>query len=371
MIILEGKYNKAKVMIDQIDSTTQGQVLSFLNHPAFEGTNIAIMPDCHAGKGSVIGFTSTINDYLIANVIGVDIGCGVDTYNIGPQTVDFEKFDKYLRENIPSGFSIRDAALKIPAELSSEIDRVCTVINGAPSKTKCAVGTLGGGNHYIELNIDDQKNIWISVHTGSRKFGMDVATCYQKKAVAYSQSIHPNKELCWLSPEEAKNYMRDMKVAQEFARYNRLAILTTLMQYFNLYKFNEDQYITSVHNYIDFEDGIMRKGAISAHQGQRVIIPLNMRDGSIVGVGKGNAEWNYSAPHGAGRLFSRGEAKRKFVLAQYQETMEGVWSSCIKQSTLDEAPMAYKDASTIVECIKETVDISFIMKPVYNFKASE
>jgi len=371
MITLTGKFNSADVMIDNVDSTTQGQILSFLSHPAFEQTKIVIMPDCHAGKGSVIGFTSTLNQFVIPNIVGVDIGCGIDTYNVGPQQIDFKKFDEYLRANIPSGFNSRERALTIPVALSNEIDRVCASIIGAPEKAKRAIGTLGGGNHFVELNQDDTSNIWVTVHTGSRKFGMDVATFYQKRAVAASLARHSNRELCWLTAEDSKAYLRDMAVAQEFARYNRLIILKILMQYFEIYNFEAEKYISSIHNYIDFNDNIMRKGAISAHAGQRVIIPLNMRDGSIVGVGKGNQAWNFSAPHGAGRLMSRGDAKRKLTLSDYEKTMAGVWSSCVKASTLDEAPAAYKDASTIIECIKDTVDISFVMKPIYNFKACE
>jgi len=371
MFTLTGKYNSATIMIDNVEATAQGQILSFLNHPAFENTKIVIMPDTHAGAGAVIGFTSTLNDFIIPNIVGVDIGCGIDTYNIGHPVIDFKEFDKYLRDNIPSGFSIRDVKLEIPAKLDKEITDICAKLNLPEQKHHKAVGTLGGGNHFIELNQDPAGNIWLTVHTGSRKFGLDIATNYQKRAASYATLFHSNRELAWLRDSDKELYLHDMSVAQEFAAFSRLAIIKSLLAFFNIYKFEEDKHISSVHNYINFEDKIIRKGAISAYAGQKVIIPLNMRDGSIIGTGKGNPDWNYSAPHGAGRLMSRGDAKRKLTLDDYKETMLGVWSSCVKQSTLDEAPGAYKDAMTIVNSIKETVDIDFIMKPIYNFKACE
>lgn len=376
MFVLKGKYTAARIMIDYIEETATTQIYKVLNHPAFKGTSIAIMPDAHAGAGCVIGYTQTMNDYVVANLVGVDIGCGVYAYNLGQREVDFGKFDRLIRENIPSGFSVREKQeyLKlIPTKLISEIDRVCGDIGESSDNTIQSIGTLGGGNHYIELNKDPDENVWLCIHSGSRHFGLAVAQYHQNKAkelmIKMFHGASAYKELEFLPMNlGGAAYIRDMKVAQWMADENRKLMAHIMLDDF----FDMDdalEYIRSVHNYIG-DDNIIRKGAISANEGERLIIPLNMRDGAIVGTGKGSKKWNNSAPHGAGRNMSRSSARKKFTLEEFKEEMEGIWSSCIKTKTIDESPMAYKDASDILDNIDETVDVEFVMKPIYNFKAT-
>lgn len=386
MITLEGKYNKAFVMIDEIDPTTKAQILNFLDCPAFKGRHIVVMPDCHAGVGAVIGFTSNVGDAVIPNVIGVDIGCGVDAYNLGVSEVDFGAFDKYVRKNIPSGFSVRS---KDPMEdgtifyspfdfMENSVKPICEKIGFNYDRACKSVGTLGGGNHFIELD-KGKDSFWLSIHSGSRGFGNEVAKYHQKIAEANFHRIygktHEFRFLEWLLGDEAKAYLKDMKVAQEYAELNRETMAYVLCQYFWGFfdSFTRMPYecVSSVHNYINFRDGIIRKGAISAHENEPVVIPLNMMAGVVIGTGKGNDMWNFSAPHGAGRILSRTEAKKTLDLAAFKEEMDAahVWTSCISKDTLDEAPGAYKDVDVIIQAIEPTVEVQEILKPVYNFKA--
>ena len=378
MIVLHGKYNHARVMIDHIDATTQNQIVNFLNHPVFSGSPIVIMPDCHSGKGAVIGFTMPLRQHVIPNVIGVDLGCGVYAYNLGKINIKFKHLDHFIRANIPSGHAIRtsDNSLidSISTKLVSDLEMICSRIGEDLSYTIRSIGTLGGGNHYIELDRDKHDNVWLVLHSGSRHFGLAVATYYQKKAkqlaikMFLEKSIYNGLEFLPLDIG-GNEYLADARIAQIFADLNRECMARVLLNGF----FNQDikyvKSIKSVHNYIG-DDNIIRKGAISAHDGEQVIIPLNMRDGAIIGIGKGIKAWNFSAPHGAGRNYSRKKAREKFTLDQFEKEMANVWSSCVKTKTLDESPMAYKDASDILENINETVDVQEIIKPIYNFKAS-
>ncbi len=375
MLTYRGKYNSAHVMTDDVEETMVQQIYGFLNHPAFADTYIAIMPDCHAGAGAVIGYTAKMNNYVIPNVCGVDIGCGVDVYNLGPQQIDFELFDKFIRENIPSGFSVRGKPLEAPRQLYAQIEKICKKIEKADEhRAKASLGTLGGGNHFIELNLDPDGNTWLAIHSGSRKFGLDIAIHHQQRAKALMKEMFVGdayKTLEFLPINKGgQEYLDDMQVAQDYARISRGYMARILCEdYFGMDARNVEQ-VKSVHNYINFSDKIVRKGAISAHEGERVIIPLNMRDGSIIAKGKGNKQWNYSAPHGAGRIMSRKKAKAQLTVEEFEEEMEGIWTSCINKNTLDEAPMAYKDKQVILDVIEETADIEFIMKPIYNFKGA-
>ncbi len=380
MFTVRGAVNKALVMIDDVDQATLSQIYTFLGHPAFAGTRIAIMADCHYGAGAVIGFTCQLNDYVIPNVVGVDIGCGIVAYKLeGVAEIDYALFDGFVRENIPSGFSKRQEPIKtLDAELIEAVAGVVVKTDQNGADVSRSIGTLGGGNHFIEIAKDEDGAFWLLIHTGSRNFGLRVAKHHQgiaKRLVAAEfVGASAYKDLEYLRMDEGgADYLRDMKVAQQYADLNRESIAGILLTgFFGFQHTSSLDKILSVHNYINFDDRIVRKGAISAHEGERVIIPLNMRDGTIVAVGKGAEEWNYSAPHGAGRVLSRNKAKKTLSLDEFQQTMAGagVWTSCVSADTLDESPMAYKDGAAIEAVIGETVEVTGKMKPVYNFKAS-
>ncbi len=374
MRILNGKYNHANVMIDDIDETTEAQIKSFLDHPVFAKTHIAIMPDCHAGAGAVIGFTARIKDYVIPNVVGVDIGCGITATNLGNIDIDLPAFNIFVREHIPSGTKHRDtphASMRDGWYYQDRTQKICERLSLDYRDVMCQAGTLGGGNHFIELDKDGEGNIWLLIHTGSRNFGLKVATYWQKKAA------HLTNKMCVDVPTGLEflpmefgghDYLSDMTVAQFFAACNRRTIGTILIKYLLPSCQQLATTIESVHNYID-PSMMIRKGAISAMAGESLVIPLNMRDGVIIGTGKGNSLWNNSAPHGAGRVMSRMQAKRELTMDSFTESMMGVYSSCISADTLDEAPAAYKAPGVIIGAIGDTVDIQAALKPVYNFKA--
>ena len=368
MFTIEGKFNSAKIMIDSVDQETMSQIYSFLNHPAFADGQIVIMPDTHAGAGAVIGFTMPLNDYIIPNIVGVDIGCGIESYCLGEVDIDFSELDKFVRGNIPSGFAIRDkASNQLFPKIKEKLDLLAKKVGMDAARAFTSIGTLGGGNHFIEIEIDSTNRKWLTIHTGSRNFGLQIATYHQNKAKAYMKD-NSYKGLEYLHIDEGgAEYLEDMKFAQLYAENNRQVIASKLLNYFSVN--NPEETIKSVHNYINFEDNIIRKGAISAYAGQKLVIPLNMRDGVIVGVGKGNPGWNYSAPHGAGRVLSRSQAKKSVDLRDYQKSMKGIWSSCVNLSTIDESPMVYKPMDAILETIGDTIEIIDILKPIYNFKA--
>lgn len=375
MFSIRGKYNKAIIMAEGLDETTMRQLYSILNHPAFGNSHIAIMSDAHAGSGAVIGFTQTINGYVVPHVVGVDIGCGVEAFNLGQVTIDFESLDEFVRENIPSGFHVRGEPVPIPKQLEENIERICAKIDKADEvRAWASVGTLGGGNHFIEVDQAPDDTAWLVIHSGSRKFGLDIANYHQNKAKDLMKQMFIGdayKKLEFLPMDNGgQEYLEDMEVAQKYAELNRRTMARLLVEdYFGL-DMTETERIKSVHNYIDLQDKIIRKGAIAAHKDEKVVIPLNMRDGTIVGTGLGSEKWNYSAPHGAGRVMSRRRAKEDCSLKEFQEVMGDVWSSCICEKTLDESPMAYKNMELITSTVEETVEIDFIMKPIYNFKAT-
>ena len=399
-MIVQGKYNTATVMTDQIEEECVGQLITLCSQEIFKDSSIRIMPDCHAGKGCVVGFTATIKDKIIPNLVGVDISCSISTYKLNVKEVDFQKLDNIIRKYVPSGMSIRSTVSKLVSDdLKSKIENVCKEIDDESSYLRHlkSIGTLGGGNHFLELNKDKDGYIWLSVHCGSRNFGKKICDYHQDKAInIYQERISESKkkamlelppqerqqwlidnqeiqklppELRYLDGEDLDLYVEHMKVAEEFAKVNHQVIVDEICSHMNWEVVDS---IFTHHNYIEFlgnREMVIRKGAISAKKGERVIIPLNMRDGSIVGVGKGNKDWNESAPHGAGRILSRGKAKEILSLDEYQQEMSNVWTSCVSQATLDESPMAYKDMSVMVDAIGETVDIVDIIKPIYNYKA--
>lgn len=384
MIELAGKYNTAKVFTDCVDENSESQIIKMMCHTAFEGSTVRIMPDCHCGKAAVIGFTSTLTDKVIPNVIGVDIGCSISVGKIKTEkTWTFEKLDEILRENIPTGTNTHSRPVEILNDIDSKLGSIFNEISPNVEKIskklglnferiKCSLGTLGGGNHFIEININDKKENFLSLHTGSRYFGYMVANYHQQKAIRsmelkFGLLDADEKESAWLDGVDAEEYYDDMKVVLIFASLNRRIIQHIICEKM-FWTIDESDYIESVHNYIDFDAGIIRKGAISAQKGQLVVVPISMGDGVIIGRGRGNADWNFSCAHGAGRIYSRTKAKKLLTMDEFKHRMQGIWSSSVVTSTLDESPMAYKSLDYILEYVKPTIEIVDIIKPVFNFK---
>ena len=396
MLEIKGKYGKATIHTDNIGQETISQVYGLLNTPLAENANIQIMPDCHAGAGCVIGTTMIIEDKVCPNLVGVDIGCGVLTTELGMIDIDFEKLDEFIKSNIPSGFSVNSNESN-SARMDVEGLIVSDVVSNKERIYK-SLGTLGGGNHFIEIDTDDNGVKYLLVHTGSRNLGLQVANIYQKLAtdITEKQAVKKNelinqlkkdgreseieqaikgiekrqwdKSLDYLTGKDLNDYLHDMEICQEFASENRKIISLKIA---NFLKVQIKDWFDTVHNYIDTKHRILRKGAVSAQEYQRLIIPINMRDGALICTGKGNIEWNNSAPHGAGRILSRSQAKRDLKLEDFQKTMNGIYTTTATQATIDEAPMAYKPIDEIIENIKDTVTINKIIKPIYNFKACE
>ena len=417
-----------KIFTKNIEQEAIDQIDELLNQEAFKDSKIRIMPDVHAGKGCVIGFTGDLGDKVIPNIVGVDIGCGMLCVELGNVDLDLERLDKIIRQYVPSGFEVHD-------ERKTRFDKLqdlkCYRELKDTKRLERSVGTLGGGNHFIEVDIDEENNKYLVIHTGSRNLGKQVAEYYQelanqlcnynigeykqkqqelileykrlgkkqeiqsaleelKKEYAINRNKIP-KDLAYLEEQYREDYLNDMEICQIFAHFNRLEIAKEILD--NLFGINQYTlvntklldfetakkvnvstslaYFESIHNYISFEDNIVRKGAISARKDERVIIPMNMRDGCIIGIGKGNDDWNQSAPHGAGRIMSRMKAKETFNLDEYKESMNGIYTTSVNEETIDEAPFVYKPMEEIIDCIGDTVDIIKIIKPIYNFKASD
>ena len=398
MLELRGKYGQARIFTDVVDQASVSQVMSLLNQPYTVGSRIRMMPDIHAGMGCTIGTTMTIGDKICPNLVGVDIGCGMETVRIRESRMELQKLDKLIRQEIPSGFAIRDKVHRYASEVS--LEELCCFKHIDLSRAEKSIGTLGGGNHFIEADKDDDGQIYIVIHSGSRHLGVEIAQYYQNAAfkalknnnqaiqdridalraegreteiqatiqALKDQKIPIPKELAYVEGDLMEEYLHDMKIAQEFAAVNRKAMMDVILKEMKLH---EEERFTTVHNYIDTEQKILRKGAVSAQEGETLLIPINMRDGSLICTGKGNPEWNFSAPHGAGRLMSRGDAKASFTVSQYKKAMEGIYTTSVSRSTLDECPMAYKRIEDIVDNIEPTVTIEKIITPIYNFKAGE
>ena len=401
MQIIKGKHNEAKVFTDLIDASAYSALLQMCNQEYLSGSKIRIMPDVHAGKGCTIGTTMTIQDRIAPAFVGVDIGCGMLCAKIHQKVVDFNALDRVIREKVPSGFSIRGtehALVKdIPLEeIRADVDVV---------RARLSAGSLGGGNHFIEMDRDDDGSLYLVIHSGSRHLGIEVANYYQEagydalagkaslkeeqaqlvrklKAEGREKEINRaikklrteagkrqaplSKELAYVEGTLFRDYLHDMSIAQRFADCNRRTIIDEIVQGM---RFDVEESFTTIHNYIDIENMILRKGAVSARRGEKLIIPINMRDGSLICTGKGNDDWNQSAPHGAGRLMSRAEAKKNIEVEDFRNIMQGIYTTCVGTATLDEAPQAYKPIESIVDNIEPTVEINSIIEPVYNFKA--
>lgn len=365
MIELKGKYASAKVFTDVVDQESISQVISLLNQPYAEGSRVRMMPDVHAGAGCTVGTTMTIRDKICPNLVGVDIGCGMETIRIREKRMELQKLDKLIRAEIPSGFAIRNRAHRYAKEMNLEELHCAKHVDIL--RAEKSIGTLGGGNHFIEADQDEEGNLYIVVHSGSRRLGLEIAEYYQNAGYnALPEGVYVPYPLAYVEGELMARYLHDMRIAQNFAQLNRRAMMDIIVKGMGLHV--EEQF-TTVHNYIDLEHGILRKGAVSAQAGEKLLIPINMRDGSLICIGKGNDEWNCSAPHGAGRLMSRSQAKQSFTVSEYKKQMEGIYTTSVSRGTLDECPMAYKPMEAIVENIGPTADIQAVIKPIYNFKA--
>lgn len=363
MFTVQGKLNSAVVYTDNLEKAAIGQIIAICNLSSYQNSKICLMPDAHPGKGCVVGTTMTIHDRITPNLCGVDLCCGILTIKLSEKRIDLNKLDKLIHEEIPHGFNIRLKPHRFSKEISLENLHCFNSVER--KKAHHSIGTLGGGNHFIEIDQDDEGNYYLIIHSGSRQLGLQVATFYQKRAISYRERTVP-AELAELSPEDTEKYLHDVDIISIFSDLNRSAMADVILKGM---KWDEEDRFITLHNYIDLHRRILRKGAISAEKDQIVLIPMNMRDGSFICRGKGNPEWNFSAPHGAGRICSRGEAKSRFTLTQFKEEMKNVYSTCVSRGTIDESPMAYKSTQEILERIEPTVEVLKKIKPVYNFKS--
>lgn len=397
-----------KIFTKNVEQEAVDQIELLLAQDAFKDCKVRIMPDVHAGKGCVIGFTADLGEKVIPNIVGVDIGCGMLCVSLGQTDIDFEKLDNVIRSYVPSGRDVHEGRIIRFEELQ---ELKCYRELRDTKRLERSIGTLGGGNHFIEVDVAEDGYKYLVIHTGSRNLGKQVADYYQNiafelmsgKDELYEEqdriikeykaagrkseiqnaiaelhrnfkAVNPNipKDLCYLEGKYREDYLHDMRICQKFAYINRVMIAQIICNHMG-WGVDADMpdYFECIHNYIDHDSNIVRKGAISAKYGEKVLIPINMRDGCIIGTGKGNEDWNCSAPHGAGRVMSRTKAKELVSLEEFEKSMDGIYTTSVNQSTIDESPMAYKTLDEIVENIKDTVDVLAIIKPVYNFKASE
>lgn len=399
MLEIKGKVNTAVCYAKVVEDEAIEQIRRMCDYEFTEGSRVRIMPDVHAGKGCTIGTTMTITDKAVPNIVGVDIGCGMYTVTLGKGDIDFEKLDE-AAHFVPSGMNVWEGR----QERFDLTALRCYRSLRDTKRLERSLGTLGGGNHFIEVDRAEDGTNYLVIHSGSRNLGKQVAEIYQQLAIdlnkgketyfqerdaiireykaagrrkeiqAALEAISWNKreatmpeDLCFLYGSYLEDYLFDVEICQTFARRNREKIAEVLLDRTGMS--GTDSFHT-IHNYIDTEEMILRKGAIAAHEGEKVLIPINMRDGSVLAVGKGNPEWNYSAPHGAGRIMSRKKAKENLDMDDYKREMEGIYTTSVNEATLDEAPMAYKSLEDIIDVIKESVTVIDIMKPIYNFKAN-
>ena len=398
-MIIEGKYNTAKIFTEVVDEIAVSQIKTLCDSEIFASSKIRVMPDVHAGASCTIGTTMTITDKIIPNMVGVDIGCGMECANLGKVEINLERLDNLIYERIPAGMEVRAVEHEFCAQIDLSKLRCYRNIN--EYRAKLSIGTLGGGNHFIEVDVDDDGNKYLVVHSGSRHLGTEVAEYYQKEAfrrlsgnsnkqiqeliaklkeegrqkeiqstvnALMAQKTNIPESMAYVENELFEDYVFDMKLVQYFANLNRKAMMHEIVDGLNL---DVKEQFSTIHNYLDTDYMIMRKGAVSARKGEKLLIPINMRDGALICIGKGNEDWNCSAPHGAGRLLSRGKARATLSVEEFVREMDGIYSTSVNRSTLDESPMAYKSIADIVDNIAPTVDIINRIRPIYNFKSSE
>jgi RNA-splicing ligase RtcB len=400
MVQVKGEHNTAICYTGKLESAAEAQIKAVCDRTEFVNCKIRIMPDVHAGKGCTIGTTMTISDKIVPGMVGVDIGCGMETVKIAEREIEFVTLDKLIRREIPCGREIRDTEHALNAEIDLTSLRCVSEVNLV--RARRSIGTLGGGNHFIEVDRNDNGELYIVVHSGSRHIGTEVADWYQDEAyrslsggskkqiteaiaalktegrereiaetikrLRKTETAVIPKDLAYVSGELFEDYIHDMKFIQRFAVLNRQAMTEVILSGMGL---TETDRFTTIHNYIDTDSMILRKGAVSAKRGERLLIPINMRDGSLICVGKGNDDWNQSAPHGAGRLMSRSAAFKNLSMDEYTAEMSGVFTTSVNKETLDESPMAYKPIDEIILHIEPTAEIVERVRPVYNFKANE
>lgn len=362
MFELHGKHNTAKIFTDNCNNETVSQILTLLNQEFAKDAKIRIMPDTHAGTGCVIGTTMTLQDKLVPNLVGTDISCGMLCIRLQETEFDPARLDHVIQTCIPSDFSVSDTEHTV---LCQKPDALRVPVNESQSYQSISA-LLGGGNHYIEIDKDDQGALYLVIHSGSRHLGISVAKYYQKCAVKHCNHGNIPEDLCYIEGQDLEDYLHDMKILDQFARANRQKIANNILHHMG---WNRADSFTTTHNYVDTEQRILRKGAVSAQTGEKLIIPINMRDGALLCTGKGNPDWNCSAPHGAGRLLSRSQAKDRIPMQEFKDIMSGIYSSSVCQSTVSEAPQAYKPMQEIIDNIQDTVTIQSVITPVYNFKA--
>lgn len=404
MFTVKGKYSEAKVYASIVEDEAMFQIYNFVNSPVTENCKVAIMPDVHAGKGICIGFTQEIKGRVVPNAVSVDIGCGMLVLKVSKDFImDLPKLDKVIHQKIPSGMNHRDSKLPF-ADKTHLQDLICPV---NAEKLLLSVGSVGSGNHFIEVDTDENGDYYIVIHSGSRHLGIEVAKFYQNKAIEYwmaggvefnigrskliqdlkssgrqaeiaealkkydEKKVKMPAELAYLEGPLMEDYLHDMKIAQEYAVLNREAMLDVIISEMGIKKRHILDKFCTIHNYIDLDNMILRKGAISLQKDELAIIPINMADGSLIVKGKGNPDMNYSGPHGAGRLMSRSKAKETLKMEDYKASMEGIYTTCVGTATIDEAPQAYKPVESIIENIKDNADVVTRIRPIYNFKSSE
>ena len=365
MKTVKGIYAEAIIFTDDVEAHAEAQVKMICDNEVAEGSKICMMPDIHPGKIAPIGLSMTVGDKVIPQLLGVDIGCGMTCVKLNRTNAEFQRLDKVIRENVPSGFAIRDAAHHMAEEFSYEELRCARHIN--VQKAERSLGTLGGGNHFIEVDKGADGSMYLVVHTGSRHLGEEVAEYYTSLASRRlkEQGREVPYYLSCLEGDDREAYLEDVRIIRGYAELNRQIIVREILRGM---KWKAADQFSVPHNYLD-DWGILRKGSISARAGENVVIPINMRDGILLGVGRGSAEWNCSAPHGAGRRLKREDVKSRFTVSEFKKEMKGIYSSCIGADTLDEAPFAYRSMEEIAEQIKDTVEVTDILKPVYNYKA--
>ena len=400
MVTIQGLYNTAVCYTPELEELAANQIKAVCDQAEFAGCKIRIMPDVHAGKGCTIGTTMTIQDKIVPGMVGVDIGCGMETVELAEHEIDFDKLDDLIRKEIPYGREVRDTLHALNAEIDLTQLRCADQVN--LNRAMRSIGTLGGGNHFIEVDRSEDGRLFLIVHSGSRHLGTEVAEYYQNEgrralwgganyqvqeviaqlkaegrfkeiqktisALREEHELSIPKDLAYVEGKLFEDYIHDMKITQQFAMLNRKAMVDVIMTGMG---FTAVEAFTTIHNYIDTNAMILRKGSVSAMAGEKLLIPINMRDGSLICVGKGNQDWNCSAPHGAGRLMSRRAAFNVLSMEEFKREMEGIYTTCVLPDTLDESPMAYKSMDEIIDQIGPTAEIVERIRPVYNFKAAD